>query len=145
MIFLRLGGKEEASGTEYKCTVAPILAPVQFSLFVCLGIFGLCIPIAFKPKEKGGLSIISLFNTFWKGAIIISPIFLQFISILHFRDSGPFCFCFPFWIRKIKITLFHFLLSCTIIFTLLWGFVIYSCINTAFKQEHVPSIENNIE
>ena len=41
---------------------------------------------------------------------------------------------FPFYIGKIKITIFHFLLSCTIIFSLVWGFFIYSVVDAALKK-----------
>ena len=39
---------------EYKCTVAPILAPVYLSLFVCLVVLGLWILLASKSEEEGG-------------------------------------------------------------------------------------------
>ena len=62
---------------------------------------------------------------------------------INFRESGPFCFCFPFWIGRIKITLFHFLLSCTIIFSLLWGCAIYSCINSALQDRTIVASQDN--
>ena len=36
------------------------------------------------------------------------------------RPSVPYCNCFPLYIGRLKITIFHFLFSCTMIFSLLW-------------------------
>ena len=41
---------------------------------------------------------------------------------------------FPFHIGRVKITIFHFLLSCTIVFSLVWGFFIYSVVDAALKK-----------
>ena len=41
---------------------------------------------------------------------------------------------FPFYIGRIKITIFHFLLSCTIIFSLVWGYFIYSVVDAALNK-----------
>ena len=32
----------------------------------------------------------------------------------------PYCNCFPLYIGRLKITVFHFLFSCTMIFSILW-------------------------
>jgi len=53
---------------------------------------------------------------------------------------------FPFYIGKIKITIFHFLLACTIIFSLVWGFFIYSVVDAALKKagnNYAAASENN--
>ena len=39
---------------------------------------------------------------------------------LIFRPTVPYCNCFPLYIGRLKITVFHFLFSCTMIFSLLW-------------------------
>ena len=51
-----------------------------------------------------------------------------------FRSKRTSYSVFPFYIGKIKITIFHFLLSCTIIFSLVWGFFIYSVVDAALKK-----------
>ena len=43
--------------------------------------------------------------------------------------------CFPFTIGKVKITVFHFLVSCTFIFSLLWGYAIYNAVYKALQEE----------
>ena len=50
------------------------------------------------------------------------------------RSSRTSYSVFPFYIGRIKITIFHFLLSCTIIFSLVWGFFIYSVVDAALKK-----------
>merc|ERR1712141_875481 len=48
------------------------------------------------------------------------------------RNSGYSVF--PFYIGKLKITIFHFLLSCTIVFSLVWGYFIYSVVEAALRK-----------
>merc|ERR1712203_1024203 len=48
------------------------------------------------------------------------------------RNSGYSVF--PFYIGKLKITIFHFLLSCTIVFSLVWGYFIYSVVEAALSK-----------
>ena len=43
--------------------------------------------------------------------------------------------CFTIKIGRMRITIFHFLLSCTLIFTILWGYLIFSVISSALKEE----------
>ena len=51
-----------------------------------------------------------------------------------YRSNRTSYSVFPFYIGKIKITIFHFLLACTIIFSLVWGFFIYSVVDAALKK-----------
>merc|ERR1711962_1471024 len=56
----------------------------------------------------------------------------------HWRGlyTGRMAFlCFPLMIGRLRITIFHFLLSCTLVFSLLWGYLIVTVINSAFKEE----------
>ena len=41
--------------------------------------------------------------------------------------------CFPFYIGRVKITIFHFIASCTFIFSLLWGYFIYNAVYKAMQ------------
>ena len=42
------------------------------------------------------------------------------MNILISRPTVPYCNCFPIYIGRLKITVFHFLFSCTMIFSFLW-------------------------
>ena len=37
--------------------------------------------------------------------------------------------CFPLVVGRMRITIFHFLLSCTLVFSLLWGYLIVTVIS----------------
>ena len=39
------------------------------------------------------------------------------------RPTVPYCNCFPLYIGRLKITVFHFLFSCTMIFSILWVYI----------------------
>ena len=37
--------------------------------------------------------------------------------------------CFPLVVGRMRITIFHFLLSCTLVFSLMWGYLIVTVIS----------------
>ena len=42
------------------------------------------------------------------------------LASFYLRPTVPYCNCFPLYIGRLKITVFHFLFSCTMIFSILW-------------------------
>ena len=60
--------------------------------------------------------------------------FYKTVSNSFLRSRKSNYSIFPFYIGKLKITIFHFLLSCTIIFSLVWGFFIFSVVEAALKK-----------
>ena len=72
-----------------------------------------------------------------------------------FRPSVPICNCFPLYVGRLKITIFHFLFSCTMIFSILWvrtiqtyyhtfyimfwqGYLIYCALTRAVYGKDIP-------
>ena len=43
--------------------------------------------------------------------------------------------CFPLMVGRMRITIFHFLLSCTLVFSLLWGYLIVTVISRCNLQK----------
>ena len=51
--------------------------------------------------------------------LLYKDVFYILISIFV-RPTVPYCNCFPLYIGRLKITVFHFLFSCTMIFSMFW-------------------------
>merc|ERR1712037_901481 len=67
----------------------------------------------------------------------------------HPKRSEMAFLCFPLMVGRMRITIFHFLLSCTLVFSLMWGYLIVTVISSAFKEDEgkykvVPAAERNV-
>ena len=60
-----------------------------------------------------------LFLFFLKENFVDIPAIYK-VNTLISRPTVPYCNCFPIYIGRLKITVFHFLFSCTMIFSFLW-------------------------
>merc|ERR1712045_236142 len=61
------------------------------------------------------------------------------------RPTVPYCNCFPLYIGRLKITVFHFLFSCTMIFSILWGYLIYCAVVAAVYGERTIVAQDSEE
>merc|ERR1711874_767054 len=61
------------------------------------------------------------------------------------RPTVPYCNCFPLYVGRLKITVFHFLFSCTMIFSLLWGYLIYCAVVAAVYGERTIVAQDSEE
>ena len=91
------------------------------------------------------LSVISLWTQgLWSKRLKVFMRFSIFLMLFLFNSfvNNNNCYqfqmsllCFPIKVGRIRITIFHFLLSCTLVFSILWGYLIFVVISQTFFAE----------